>query len=75
MEKIVKYKINGAKLRQRLCGAVPERLAGGVLAGFGALFFLRGIGQVAGALSGQVSPAAPEFAVVVADLLTTPVWV
>jgi hypothetical protein len=55
---------------QRLSGRVAERLCGGVLAGFGALFFLRGIAQLAqGAVSGA------EGAVVLADLFTAPFWV
>jgi len=55
---------------QRLSGKVAERLCGGVLAGFGALFFLRGIAQLAqGAVSGA------EWAVVLADLFTTPFWI
>jgi len=55
---------------QRLSGRVAERLCGGVLAGFGALFFLRGIAQLAqGAVSGA------EGAVVLADLFTASFWV
>jgi hypothetical protein len=55
---------------QRLSGKVAERLCGGVLAGFGALFFLRGIAQLAqGAVSGA------EGAVVLADLFTAPFWI
>jgi hypothetical protein len=56
-------------VQRQLAGAVPERLAGVVLAGLGALFFLRAAGQVLAA------PAGPELGVLVADLLTTPVWV
>lgn len=55
---------------QRLSGKVAERLCGGVLAGFGALFFLRGLAQL---VQGTVSGA--EWAVVLADLFTTPFWV
>jgi len=36
--------IDGPAVQQRLTGAVPERFAGGVLTGLGALFFLRAIG-------------------------------
>jgi hypothetical protein len=59
-------------VHRRLNGAVPVRLGGGVLIGLGALFFLRAIGQVA---SGQGTVAEPEFAVLAADLITTPFWV
>lgn len=67
--------IDAAAVQQRLVGVVPERLAAGVLVGLGTLFFLRGVGQVLGVLSGQVSLPGPELAVTVADLLTTPAWV
>lgn len=57
--------------QRRLKGRVPERLAAGVLVSLGTLFFLRSIGQV----TGGAAPLSPEFAVAVADLLVTPVWV
>ncbi|MBN2549060.1 MAG: hypothetical protein JXB15_07885 [Anaerolineales bacterium] len=57
-------------VRQRLTGVVHERTAGGVLAIFGALFFLRGVAQLA-----QGSVSGPELAVTLADLLITPFWV
>jgi hypothetical protein len=62
--------IDSKAIQERLVGAVPTRFAGGVLVGLGALFFLRGIGQIV-----QAAVAGPELAVVVADLLTTPFWV
>ncbi len=58
-------------IQRRLTGRVPERLTAGVLVVLGTLFFLRSIGQVAGG----AAPLSPEFAVAVADLLVTPVWV
>lgn len=61
--------LDAPAIQRHLAGAVPARLAGGVLAGLGALFFLRAIGQIVSA------PAGPELAVLVADLLTTPFWV
>lgn len=61
--------LDAPAIQRQLAGAVPARLAGGVLAGLGALFFLRAIGQIVSA------PAGPELAVLVADLLTTPLWV
>lgn len=67
--------IDGAAVQQRLAGKVPERFAGGVLVGLGALFFLRAVGQIASALSGGQPLSGPELGVLVADLLTTPVWV
>ncbi len=62
-------------IRERLIDTVPARLAGGVLAGLGGLFFLRGIGQVVGVLNGQISLARPEAAVLVADFVIMPFWV
>ena len=60
---------------ERLRGKVPERLAGGVLVGFGALFFLRSAGQIFAAMAGQAALSAPEPGTLLADLLTCPVWV
>ncbi|NOH01814.1 MAG: hypothetical protein HND47_07555 [Chloroflexi bacterium] len=62
--------LDGRSIQQRLNGKIPERFAGGVLAGLGALFFLRGIGQLV-----QASITGPELAVIIADLLITPLWV
>ncbi|MFZ6029233.1 MAG: hypothetical protein ACOYYS_16090 [Chloroflexota bacterium] len=59
----------------RLGGHVPERLTGGVLAGFGALFFLMAVGEIAAFADGQSSTPWAEVAVRIADLLVTPVWV
>jgi hypothetical protein len=59
-----------ATVQSQLKGKVTERLCGGVLAGFGALFFLRGVAQL---IQGTVSGA--EEAVVIADLFTMPFWV
>jgi len=67
--------MDAAAVRQRLAGRVPERLAGGVLAGLGSLFLLRGLSQVFSLLSGQLTLATPELAVLVADLLTIPTWI
>jgi hypothetical protein len=64
--------LDALALEHQLNRSVPVRLGGGMLIGLGALFFLRALGQL---VSGQVTVAAPEFAVLVADLLTTPFWV
>lgn len=64
-----------AAVRERLVDAVPAKFAGGVLVGLGVMFFLRGIGQVADALSGQISPTGPEVATLVADFATMPFWI
>jgi hypothetical protein len=61
--------LDAPAIQRQLAGAVPARLAGGVLAGLGGLFFLRAVGQVVS------TSAGPELGVLVADLLTTPFWV
>jgi len=67
--------IDGATVQQRLAGAVAERLAGGVLAGLGGLFFLRAVGLLMTAMVNRTSLPAAELGVLLADLLTAPVWV
>lgn len=57
-------------IKQRLEGAVPARLAGGVLAGMGLLFMLR-----AGAVIFQAHTTPTDQAVALADLLLTPAWI
>jgi len=67
--------IDGKVVQQQLIGAVPERLAGGVLAGLGLLFFLLVIGAIVQALISQTSIAETELALHVGDFLITPSWV
>jgi hypothetical protein len=67
--------IDGKAIQQRLSGLVPERFAGGVLAGLGLLFLLRVIGLMVGALTGGTPLSETELAVNIADFLTTPAWV
>jgi hypothetical protein len=67
--------IDGKGVQQQLTGAVPERLAGGVLAGLGLLFFLLVIGAIVQALISQTALAETELALHVADFLITPAWV
>jgi hypothetical protein len=62
-------------IQQKLLGAVPERFAGGVLVGLSSLFFLRAVGQVVNALTGQSALSEPELGVLVADLLIMPACV
>ena len=67
--------IDGKIVQQTLSGAVPERFAGGVLAGLGFLFFLRVIGVMVNALTSGILPTETELAVNISDFLTTPAWV
>jgi hypothetical protein len=64
--------IDGQAVQQRLTGAVPERLAGGILTGLGALFLLRVIVVLGQALTSQDSIAETERALHVADLIISP---
>jgi hypothetical protein len=67
--------IDGKAVKQRLAGVVPERFAGGVLAGLGLLFVLWAVADMVTALAGQTSLAETELAVHITDLLISPSWV
>ncbi len=67
--------IDAVAVRQHLTGAVPEKFAGGVLAGLGGLFFLRTVAQIVGVLTGGQVVTGAEMAVLIADLVCTPLWV
>ncbi len=67
--------IDGKAVQQRLAGAVPERLAGGVLAGLGLLFVLWVIGAIVNALTNQTPIADTELALYTSDSLIAPAWI
>jgi hypothetical protein len=67
--------IEGESVHQKLKGAVPEKFAGGVLAGLGLLFMLRVIGVLAGAIFNGVDLPRTELAVNVADFFIAPAWI
>jgi hypothetical protein len=67
--------IDGKVIQQRLTGAVPERLAGGVLAGLGLVFFLQVVGAIVNALASQIPVADTELALHIADFLIAPACV
>jgi len=67
--------IDGQTVRQRLAGAVPERLAGGILAALGLLFLLRAAGVMAGAIAGPAPMAESEHALNVVDSMISPALV
>jgi len=67
--------IDGENVYQRLTGTVPEKFAGGVLAGLGLLFMLRVIGVLAGAIFNGTDLPKTELAVNIADFFITPAWI
>jgi hypothetical protein len=67
--------LDSRSIQKQLAGKVPERFAGGVLAGFGFLFFVwRGILMVQ-SLIGSTVLSRPEFGTAIADVLLAPAWV
>jgi hypothetical protein len=68
-------RIDGGAVQRALASAVPERLAGGVLALLGILFFLLVIGAISNVAISQTSIADTELALHVADFLIAPAWV
>jgi hypothetical protein len=60
---------NGKSIQEYLEGKVRERFAGGILAGFGGLFFLRAVALIFSALSSQTSIANTELALHIADII------
>jgi hypothetical protein len=67
--------IKGESVHQKLKGAMPEKFAGGVLAGLGLLFMLRVIGVLAGAIFNSMDLPRTELAVNIADFFITPAWI
>lgn len=67
--------IDGEAVQEQLAGVVPERVAGGVLAGFGALFVLRVVVVIVDALISQTTVAGVELALLVTDFVVAPAWV
>lgn len=67
--------LDAPAVRQRLSGAVPERFTGGVLAGFGILFFVMQGAKLVQALTGQAALTSTDLGLVVTDLLLIPTWV
>jgi hypothetical protein len=67
--------INGVEVQRRLRGAVPARLAGGILASLGIAFTLLAIGTVISHLASNTPIPGPELALQVADFVISPSWV
>jgi len=67
--------IDAKAVQKALTGVVPNRLAGGILAGLGLLFFFRVIAVMVNGLTSQAPIAETEFALNISDCLTSPAWV
>lgn len=67
--------IDGESVSQRLTGTVPEKFAGGVLAGLGLLFTLRVIGVLVGVIINGTDLPRTELAVNTADFFISPAWI
>jgi hypothetical protein len=67
--------IDGGAVQQRVAGSVPERVAGGILAGLGLLFALRAAAVLIGALAGQAAMVETEVALNVTDMTIGPALV
>jgi hypothetical protein len=67
--------IDAAAVRQRLAGAVPERTAGGILAGLAILFTLMNLTDIVAALTSPTPDYLLEFPVWIADFAVgAPAW-
>ena len=65
-------RLDGTAIREAISGAVPERLAGGVLMGLGSLFLLRVIAIFIGAIINQSQLPETEIALNISDFLVSP---
>jgi len=66
--------VDSLSIQEQLAGKVPERFAGGVLAGFGILFFFWRGSLAVQSLIGTAVLSKPEFATAIVDILLAPVW-
>jgi hypothetical protein len=67
--------IDSSTVQDDLTGRVPERFAGGVIAGLGLLFMLRVVAMMVLALANQTSIESTELAVLIADFLISPAMI
>jgi hypothetical protein len=66
--------IDGETVRQRLTGAVPEKLSGGIVVGLGVLILIRVVSVIANATISQTAVPATELPVLISDFLLAPAW-
>jgi hypothetical protein len=67
--------IDSKAVKHAIAGEVPDRLAGGILAGLGLLFFLRALGLMVQALISNAPMTNVDFSLNTSDILITPAWV
>ena len=67
--------IDADAVKQQLSGVVPNRVAGGVLAGLAILLILRAIGVMVTALISETPGAPPDLPVLIADVVGSVAWV
>jgi len=67
--------VDALSIQKQLAGKVPERFSGGVLAGFGILFFFWRGSLAVQSLIGSAVLSKPELATAIADVLLAPAWV
>ena len=68
-------RIDGEAVEGRLKGRVPERLAGGFLAGSGAAFFLLATGTIVSGILGQTPISEADLALQVSDTIVSLAWI
>jgi hypothetical protein len=61
--------IDGEIVKGRLAGRVPERLAAGILIGFGSFFARRALAIMVGAIASQTAVLGAELGLLVADFI------
>ena len=67
--------IDGSTVRGQLEGLVFEKLSGGFLFVFGVLFIFRAISIIADAIANQMVILPTEFAVLIADIILSALWI
>lgn len=68
-------RVDMLSVQEQLTGRVPERFAGGVLAGFGILFFFWRGSLLVQSITGSALLSKPEFTTAIADVIISPAWV
>ena len=67
--------IDGRAVQQQLTGAVPQKLAGGILTGLGCLFLLWALSVIVNGLSGETALTDTVRATNMTDFIIAPAWI